>query len=299
MFLAELSAEEFAAAARESGAYALAERHLDQWLSTVITRHERVLLCYPDEGEGSIGRLAAQAVRHAQGIPVFWEKDCRWKTLLRQAFTSHVTTVMGSPLTVLGLTKLARATHTPLFIKNAVLAGGACEDWMQEGIRNGLDAKLWGCYDPIPGAVIAGVSCAQSRGVHVCTEAFSAHIEDGSGRAVPAGARGRVILHLADRPEIFYDTGETGKLILTPCGCGNPAPQLVDFHREMGEDLVLRALRENLLSWGSVLDCRAVKTAAGLELEVVCFPGLRLPPMPACARRVVRCWDPDTDVPFA
>lgn len=58
-------------------------------------------------------------------------------------------------------------------------------------------------------------------------------------------------------------------------------------------------LERELLRWTSILDCRVEKTAAGLELELVVFPGERLPKLPSCARLVVRNWDPDRDVPFA
>ena len=63
------------------------------------------------------------------------------------------------------------------------------------------------------------------------------------------------------------------------------------------EDPLLRAGQEIML-WTSVLDCRIQKGESGLEIEIVVFPGEKLPMLPSCAKLSVRPWDPETDVPF-
>jgi len=61
----------------------------------------------------------------------------------------------------------------------------------------------------------------------------------------------------------------------------------------------LSELGESLHYWSSILDCRMEKTEYGLELELVVFPGEKLPKLPTTAKLVVRPFNPETDEPFA
>ena len=58
-------------------------------------------------------------------------------------------------------------------------------------------------------------------------------------------------------------------------------------------------LSGHLLRWSSILDCRVTRSDYGLELEIVTFPGEKLPKLPSCAKQVVRPWDPETEIPFS
>ena len=285
----------FLAAAREEENYARTVSYLADRLRQFLRRQERVLICYPDQGQYGMGNLVSRSVRELGGIPLMWGPDYRWQALLKQAFVSRATAVVGTPLIILGLAKLARYTSTPLYIRNVVLAGAACESWMSEGIRQTLDAFLWGCFDPSPGLVIGGFSCSQGEGVHLRADLFDVRMEDPSGDALPDGELGRIALSSRRRPELIYTTGEMARLDRRPCPCGNPSPRLTDFHRD---DESVPGLRESLLSWTSILDFHAVRSSAGLELEAVYFPGQRLPKFPTCAKRVLRPWNPGTDMPM-
>ena len=60
----------------------------------------------------------------------------------------------------------------------------------------------------------------------------------------------------------------------------------------------LSDLWESCHYWGSILDCKIANTGHGLELEVVVFPGEKLPKFPSCAKLLVRAWSPEKDEPF-
>lgn len=286
--LAGNSLERFIAIAKEQENYAQTVSYLKQKLALFVRPQEKVLLCFADAGQYSMGALMSRAVTELGASPVFWGSDQTWQALLRQAFFSRATTIVGEPLLILGLTKLTKATGTPLRIRNVVLAGRPSERWMVEGIHKGLDAKSWGCYDPIPGLVVCGFSCDRQYGIHIRTDALS----------VSTGADGRVKIHAVSNPRVCYETNHRARLVQEPCACGNPAPLLTDFQIIKEPDLALDGLQEMLLSWSSILDYRAVRTENGLELEIVAFPGERLPVLPSCAKRYVRPWMPKHDVPF-
>lgn len=73
---------------------------------------------------------------------------------------------------------------------------------------------------------------------------------------------------------------------------------LVTFSTIPQTDAQLLAVGDEIIRWSSVLDCRMRKGPGGLEIEIVVFPGEKLPRLPSCARLTVRAWEPETDVPF-
>ncbi len=186
---------------------------LQNLLRPILRPQDTVLIC---DGSGDM-QPVHRVITGLGGQPIQPE-DHRWQTMLKAAFFSRATVIVGAPLVILGLCKVARYTQTPLNIRHVILSGAPSEPWMLEGIRKGLDAQLW----------------------------------DGCGAA-----------------------------------SGNTQEQSWE-----------EQLQQELLTWTSVLDCRARKTEMGLELELVVFPGERLPKLPTCAKRCVRQWRPKEDAPF-
>ncbi len=292
------SLQDFLNAAKRDDVYAQTAAYLQRHFNTFLRRQERVLICWANSGAFSPASLAERTVRAVGAIPLLWGPDYRWRSLLKQAFMSHATAIIGPPMVILGLTKLARYTNTPLSIRNVILGGAPCEHWMLEGIQNGLDAKIWGGYDPIPGLAMAGFSCREANGVHLRTDTYHIQIVDEFGQPLPDGEQGNVMLQFIGEPSASFITEDRARMIHTPCKCGDSSPRLTDFRDADSSDPALSALRERLLSWSSILDYRAIRTEKGLSLEVVCFPGQRLPELPSCAKLNLHAWDPGRDMPL-
>ena len=280
--------------AQESSVSYLAER-----LSRFIKRMDSVLICFPQQEVGSLSHLMEQAVLMCEAIPVVWGADHRWKSLLRLAFSSRATTIIGPPLIILGLTKLQMSYSTPLFIRNVVTAGYPCEEWMIEGIRRGFDCTPRGCFSMGTTGVVAGFSCERFYGVHLREKAYRVEIVDAQGKLLPEGEPGEVVLSPVDAPELRYYMGENARLHTGTCPCGCTSPLLTDILPGRTEaDVDLRRLGETLQSWTSVLDCRLRKGRHGLEMEIITLPGGRLPKLPTAAKQVIRPLAPETDEPF-
>lgn len=286
--MANSAAMQFITAAKTEAVYEQTISYLQRHMQKFLRDREQVLICNADCGEFGMASMLEKAVRRLHGTPLLLGEDRRWQAVLKKAFFSRATVVIGPPLLILGLTKLAKHTGTPLNIRHVLLAGAPSEDWMIEGIQRGLDASIWGCYDPIPGLVVGGFSCEKSRGVHV-REDLEVKIHPDSGQ---------ISLFWKHTPDGVYATADKGRLCLAPCDCGNTAPRILDFAHLVTDGDSEADLQRSLLSWTSVLDCRAKRTDMGLELEMVVFPGERLPKLPSCARRLVRQWNPKEDVPF-
>lgn len=273
-------------------------QYLTKQIGIFLRSHDRMLICFPDEGSGSIGNMLARAVSRVGASPVFWGRDMRWKTLLRIAFTTRASAIAAPPLIALGLTKLAKATGTPLYFRHVLTAGYPCLDWMIDGICRGLDCRSWGCFGPGTKAVVGGFSCGHSRGVHVREDAFEIELVDTSGNAVAEGEVGCPVLIPQNSPDLRYHSGLRGRLDRSPCACGQNSPRLMDISAGDNSDEELAALGRDMLYWSSVLDCDLRIGESGLEMELVVFPGEKLPKLPSCAKQVVRPWDPERDKPM-
>ena len=280
------------------GALEKSSGYLREHLGAFIRPNAAVLVCFPDQGEKSVGGLMGRVVRSLGAKPIFWGPDFRWKTLLRLAFDSRAAVVMGPPLVVFGLMKMATATGTPLKIRDAVIGGYPFTGWITQGIKRGLDCHIWGCYLIDDGPVVAGFTCDREAGIHIRDELFEACICDGDGNRMLDAQRGHLTLRYRPVPELVFDSEETAKIWHQPCSCGCDDPRIVDTVYVGGDDTGKMLLEDRFLDWSSVLDYRVIPGAAGSHLDLIVFPGRVLPRIREGVTVSARYWDPDRDEPF-
>lgn len=273
-------------------------RYLTDQFRQFVKKKEPVLICFPDEGPKSLGNLMGRAVRACEGEPIFWGPDFRWKTLLWQAFQSHAETIVASPWIILGLMKLAKFTGTPLYAEDVVISGYPYTKWIAEGVKKGLDCRVWGCYSVRSGPVVAGFTCNQEAGIHMRDDILDAVIVDEAGRPLRNSKRGRFLMVSRKDEELVYDPEETSILVYQPCSCGSDSPRIVDVAYTGQNKLSVHPLEDKLLPWSSILEFRSQATESGAELELVVFPGAPLPEIPGCAKLTIRTWKPEEDVPM-
>lgn len=272
--------------------------YLAEHLEKMLKKQERVLICFQKHEKGNLSWLMEQAVLRCNAVPVVWGPDLRWKTLLRLAFSTKASTIIGPPMVLLGLTKLMKANGTPLYIRKVIVGGYPCTDWVIEGIRKGFDCEVGGCFGVSTTGIVAGFACGRSWGVHIREAEYGIDIVDGDGRVLPTGERGEIVIYPKGEQDLRYATGEYGCFVPEKCRCGSDTPRLMDIYFGNATDSGLLELGHMLNSWTSVLDCRLERGACGLELEMVVFQGEKLPKLPNVAKQVVRSWDPEQDEPF-
>lgn len=285
------------ALAKEESALVRSMEYVRDKMLQFLKKNERVLICFPKK-ENACCRILEEAVLACECIPIWLGEDRRWITLLKTAFTTKCNCIIGPPLMMLGLSKVAKQRGTPLFARNVLLSGYPSPQWLLEAVERGLDCRAWGCYDPAVGALISGFSCEKRRGVHIREEEYGVEIVDDAGDVLPDGENGRIVLYPRSAPELRLVTGDTGRMERTPCTCGCDSPSLMDMDSFKADHAALSQVGESMHFWSSILDCRLEKTECGLELEVVVFQGEKLPKFPSCAKMVIRPWNPEIDEPF-
>lgn len=271
--------------------------YLTQHLGAFLRKGERVLICFPCREEYSLSWYMEQAVLRCGAVPMVWS-DNLWKTLLRQAFMSKVTAIIGPPLILLGLMKLKRYNNTPLSVRKVITAGYPCPDWMIDGLVKGFDCEVGGCFGLEHSGIVAGFACGNSWGVHLWEEVYGVDIVDGDGRSLPEGFQGQIVIYPKQDPQLRLPIGDTAYVTTEVCKCGSKAPRLLNMCYGGLMDSGLDALAQHLMSWTSILDCHVKRGEFGLEIEIITFQGEKLPQLPSAARLVIRPWDPATDTPL-
>lgn len=282
---------------REPDAVEKTIAYLAQHLGSFLRTGERVLICFPFREEYSLSWFMEQAVLRCNAVPVVWS-DNLWKTLLRQAFTNKVTAIIGPPLILLGLMKLKRYNSVPLFIRKVISAGYPCPDWMIDGLVKGFDCEVGGCFGLEHSGIVAGFACGRSWGVHLREEVYGVDIVDAVGNPVPDGTIGKMVLYPKAAPELRLSIGDYGSRMTELCACGSTTTRLMDMSYGGLSDPDLASLAHHLMRWTSILDCHVKRGAFGLEIDIVCFQGEKLPKLPSAARLNVRSWDPLKDMPM-
>jgi len=270
--------------------------YLSEKMKPFLSTLEPVLICFPDDGPGSLGGVFKEAVKRCEAKPVFWGPDYRWKELLRIAFDTHANTVVGHPLVLLGLMKLARATATPLYVYDLIACGDPFSRWMVDDLKKGFDCRVWGCYAVRSGPVVAGFSCIQEAGIHIRKDVFIPCLQK-TENSKPGMNQGRLHFSSAKNPELIFDPDQVSLVHHQACSCGCDDPRVVETNSLCENTLSREMLENKLLAWSSVLDFHAEKTESGMSLELVVFPGESLPKVPSTAKLNVRPWYPD-DIPF-
>ena len=266
-------------------------------MSRFLKKNEKVLILFP-KGDNAFCSVLEQAIVSCECVPIWIGDDSRWITMLKMAFTTKSNCLVGSPLVLLGLSKLARYMGTPLFARNVLMTGYPTTTWLVNAVRRGLDCMAWGCFDPGNGAVISGFTCSEIDVVHIRTEAYEVVIVDDDGNPLPEGELGKVILYPKADPMLRFAVGDRGKLNSKPCVCGSCEPKLMNIDTIKTDNVDMSHLGESLHYWSSILDCRMEKTECGLELELVVFQGEKLPKLPSAARLCVRAFNAEKDSPF-
>ena len=273
-------------------------QYLAEHLGKFLKPRETIMLAFREHKVGNISWLMEQAALRIDAGPLIWGPDHRWSTLLRQTYLNRASVVIGSPQGLLGLMKLSRYNNTPLPIRKAVTSGFPCPEWVIDGIARGLDCQAGGCFGIGESGIVAGFACGHSWGVHLRRDVYGVDILDDWGNPTAPGQMGQIVLYPVEDPSIRCYLGDWGRACVGDCECGSDAIRLTDLELGHNVDRELYELEQQLLQWTSILDCRLSKGESGLEMEILCFAGEKLPKIPSAAKLVVKAYNPKTDEPY-
>jgi phenylacetate-CoA ligase len=124
-----------------------------------------------------------------------------------------------------------RARMDDLGIEVAFVTGEKCLDHQKDAIANVFGCRVSNEYGGRDVGIVAHECPA--GGLHIVAENLIVEILDASGRPMPPGSAGEVVitqLHSRDFPFIRYRTGDVATLSSRACPCGRGLPLLEDVH---------------------------------------------------------------------
>jgi phenylacetate-CoA ligase len=91
---------------------------------------------------------------------------------------------------------------------------------------------------------VIATSCSQNAGMHVNTDLIVEIVDPATGKAVPAGEVGEIVVTPFDEvyPLIRFGTGDLSSLVVEPCQCGRTTPRLPKIMGRTGNAVRVRAM---------------------------------------------------------
>ncbi len=204
-------------------------------MASVAAAGDRVLILLPGQRPGSVGDLLATALRRLDVHPVPHGVVGDLSATLAAIERERITGLVGIPAQVLALARWAEAAGRRPALKSVLLS----TDHVPRAIVSELE-RLWGCevfehYGMTELGLGGGTDCRAHAGCHLHEADFHFEmIDPRSGRPVPAGSEGEVVVTTLARrgmPLIRYRTGDIARLVPGPCPCGSVLRRLAPVAR--------------------------------------------------------------------
>jgi phenylacetate-CoA ligase len=214
-------------------------------MSTFVGAGDRVLILLPGSLPGSVGDLLREGLARlgVTGIPHGPVSDAA--RTLRVMADERVTALVGIPVQVLGLAKLALDDpgRAPSALHSVLLS----TDHLPLTVARVIE-RAWGCtvydhYGTTEMGLGGGVDCRALAGYHLREADMLFEIVDPlTGRPVPDGENGEVVFTTLTRramPLIRYRTGDVARFIPEPCPCGTLLKRMAHIEHRLVDALTL------------------------------------------------------------
>jgi len=257
-------------------------------ISEMLSAGEKCFIAFPFTGPFGLGDLIAKAVERLGGIPIKAGFGGAWGEVLALLKKTQPETYIGFPVTLLGLVRLY---GQDLSVKRALVSGDACPKGVMEELEKSLGSKLYPHYGSRECGLGGAVTCPAFEGMHLRENHIIPEIIDRSGKVLPDGEYGELVLTTigADAmPLIRYRTGDYTR-ILPPCPCGGVTKRLDTISRREGfisiEELDSRLFRiSELVDYRASFDGRLIIEARtlseGIQMRICCAAKSLYPNLP-------------------
>lgn len=233
-------------------------------ISEMLRAGEKCLIAFPFTGPFGLGDLIAQAVERLGAIPIKAGFGQTWEELTALVGKTQPEAFIGFPVTLLSL---ARVYGADFPIKSALVSGDACPKGVMEELEKTLGNKLYPHYGSRECGLGGAVTCPAFDGMHLRENHIIPEIVDQSGKVLPDGEYGELVITTIGAeamPLIRYRTGDFTR-ILPDCPCGGVTKRLDTVSRREGM-ISIENLDSMLFHIPELVDYRA-SFDGGLHIE--------------------------------
>lgn len=261
-------------------------------ISEMLASGEKCFIAFPFTGPYGLGELIAQAVERLGAIPIKAGFGQTWKETIALVEAEQPQTYIGFPVVLLSLQRLYGESFP---IKRALVSGDACPAGVMAELEKALGSKLYPHYGSRECGLGGAVTCQAFEGMHLRENHIIPEIIDDSGKVLPDGGYGELVITTvgADAmPLIRYRTGDYTR-ILPPCKCGGVTKRLDMVSRRKGkisiEDIdsslfQIHGLVDHRASWDGKLTIEARTIGTDQEAQILGAMGSLYPDLEILVR---------------
>ena len=240
------------------------------------------MICFPFSGPFGLGELIAEAIRRLGARPLKAGPFLSYEEYAELIARERPDTFVGMPVQLLGMLRFVGRGS----LERALISGDACPDSVTEGCETILGTELFPHYGSREMGMAGAICCQAHAGMHLRENHIIAEIVDPTGKPLPAGEWGELVITtigMEAMPLIRYRTGDCTRILPEPCPCGSEVKRLDRIERQ-SDGICMSALDEVLFADESIVDCRAelegekltvTALAAGVPAEKVILSRLR------------------------
>lgn len=224
-------------------------------ISEMLSPGERCFIAFPFSGPFGLGDLIAKAVERLGGIPIRAGFGQSWGEMLALLRETRPQTYIGFPVTLLSLIRMYEGDFP---VQRALVSGDACPTGVMAELEKSLGSRLYPHYGSRESGLGGAVTCPAFEGMHLRENHIIPEIIDKTGKVLPDGEYGELVLTTigADAmPLIRYRTGDFTR-ILPPCKCGGVTRRLDTVSRREG-DISMEELDSHLFRIPGLADYQA------------------------------------------
>ncbi len=224
------------------------------------------MICFPFSGPHGLGELIAEAVVRLGAKPLKLGIGLSYGELQAAMGREHPDTFVGMPVQLLSMLRVCGKGS----LQRALVSGDGCPEVVLTACENILGTKLFPHYGSREMALGGAITCSAHEGMHLRENHVIAEIIDETGRVLPRGDWGELVITtvgMEAMPLIRYRTGDYTRILPEPCSCGSMVLRLDTVRRrDTGE---LQQLDDLLFRQDCVADFRAERRESGLHLTVL------------------------------
>ena len=236
------------------------------------------MICFPFSGPNGLGELISEAVTRLGAHPLKLGTGLTYDEYASVLEAERPDSFVGMPVQLLSLLRVCGRGS----LRRALVSGDACPPAVIRACEELLGSRLFPQYGSREMALGGAICCPAHEGMHLRENHVIAEIIDDTGRSLPPGQVGELVITtigMEAMPLIRYRTGDYTRILPGPCPCGSEVLRLDTVTRKGA--FPLAALDEKLFSLPFVADYRAEIRSGQLRLTVLSCGEGTLPPLDA------------------
>ncbi|MBR0208053.1 MAG: AMP-binding protein [Oscillospiraceae bacterium] len=226
------------------------------------------MICFPFSGPFGLGELIAEAVERLGARALRAGPFLSWGEYGALLEAEKPDSFVGMPAQLLGILRLCGRKS----LSRALVSGDACPASVMRGCEELLGSKLFPHYGSREMGMAGAICCSAHAGMHLRENHVIAEIVDESGRPLPEGEWGELVvttIGMEAMPLIRYRTGDFTRILPGRCPCGSETIRLDRIERKT-EGPSAAQLDEILFADEHVADCRYDLRDGQLNVTVLC-----------------------------